>query len=350
MNPSPCGNIGFTCAYTPLPLIAAAGFRPFRILPLSTAPDRAGRYLHDNLCPHVKRVLDRALDGDLPPLAGMIVVNSCDAMRRLADAWQQIRPGQPVFVMDLPATRDEAAVAFYATELERLAVTLGKWGAAAPGAEAIGAAVDQFNRICAYLQTLHQKMAHGQLDGGRARLQALYNQVSTLAPDESIVALEKELTRAGATDTPEGVPVYLFGNLMVDPDVWGLIETSGVRVVGDDFCTGSRLYNPIAMSGGDPFADLAQGLMHRPPCARTFAPDQPGALADHVVTGAKACRARGVIGHTLKFCDPYLARLPLVRDALRAAGLPLLMLEGDGTLGSIGQQRTRIEAFIEMLR
>jgi benzoyl-CoA reductase/2-hydroxyglutaryl-CoA dehydratase subunit BcrC/BadD/HgdB len=38
-----------------------------------------------------------------------------------------------------------------------------------------------------------------------------------------------------------------------------------------------------------------------------------------------------------------------VREALREAGLPLLVLEGDCSLRSLGQQRTRIEAFVEML-
>ncbi len=58
-------NIGFTCAYTPIPLIEAAGFDPLRIFPESKAPDQAGHLLHDNLCPHVKKVLDRALASDL---------------------------------------------------------------------------------------------------------------------------------------------------------------------------------------------------------------------------------------------------------------------------------------------
>jgi len=53
--------------------------------------------------------------------------------------------------------------------------------------------------------------------------------------------------------------------------------------------------------------------------------------------------------HVVKFCDPYLMRLPGLRDALEATGLPLLVLEGDCTLRSLGQHRTRIEAFSEML-
>ena len=51
--------IGFTCAYTPLALIEAAGYVPFRVLPMGEPPDQAGSLLHDNLCPHVKRILDR---------------------------------------------------------------------------------------------------------------------------------------------------------------------------------------------------------------------------------------------------------------------------------------------------
>jgi benzoyl-CoA reductase/2-hydroxyglutaryl-CoA dehydratase subunit BcrC/BadD/HgdB len=41
--------------------------------------------------------------------------------------------------------------------------------------------------------------------------------------------------------------------------------------------------------------------------------------------------------------------MPMVREEFKKAGMPLLLLEGDCTLRSIGQQRTRIEAFIEML-
>ena len=36
-------------------------------------------------------------------------------------------------------------------------------------------------------------------------------------------------------------------------------------------------------------------------------------------------------------------------EALRQHDLPLLLLEGDCSLRSLGQQRTRIEAFVEML-
>ena len=112
--------IGYACAYTPLVLIDAAAYTPYRILPMSTCPDQAGQLLHDNLCPHVKRILDRVISKDLPELAGVVFINSCDAMRRLSDAWRHVRPDDSTILLDLPAIADEAALAFFAGELARL--------------------------------------------------------------------------------------------------------------------------------------------------------------------------------------------------------------------------------------
>jgi len=79
-------------------------------------------------------------------------------------------------------------------------------------------------------------------------------------------------------------------------------------------------------------------------------PATHGALAKDVARRARESGARGVIAHVVKFCDPYLGRMPAVRDELRSTGFALLVLEGDCTMRSLEQHRTRIEAFVEMLR
>jgi benzoyl-CoA reductase/2-hydroxyglutaryl-CoA dehydratase subunit BcrC/BadD/HgdB len=99
----------------------------------------------------------------------------------------------------------------------------------------------------------------------------------------------------------------------------------------------------------DLLLQISRSLLTRPPCARTFNPGRPLKMAEDILARTRACGARGVIGQTIKFCDPYLDRLPAVREKLSQAGIPLLLLEGDCSLRSIEQQRTRIEAFIEML-
>lgn len=343
-------RVGFACAYTPIALVRAAGFQPFRVLPLGEAPDLAGSLLHDNLCPHVKRLLDRALSGDLPPMAGMVFMNSCDAMRRLADAWRLARPNDRVWTVDLPTTSDPLAVTFFAGELTRLAAELSAWGGKPVTEATLAEAAGEYCRLAQGVRRVARRAATGQLAGGRSTLQALVNAAVTEPPEE----VAAEVARIEATPErvpPAGaVPVYLFGNVFPSPDAVDLLEAFGARVVEDDLCTGMRqvaAFECGAMGGG--FHALAKELLTQVTCARTVNPEEPQGLARRLVDGARAVNARAAIAQVMKFCDPYLARMPAIREAFAARGIPLLVLEGDCTLRSLGQQRTRVEAFVEML-
>ena len=334
-------RIGFACAYTPLPLLDAAGLVPHRLLPLGEWPDQAGSLLHDNLCPHVKRLLDRGLANDLPDLAGVVFMDSCEAMRRLADAWRVARPDDRVALVELPITADDAAVGWFSGVLRRLGGTLEGWGGVPVSETSLAESLDRYTGLAAALARVSKR------PGSRADLQELVNTAVTGPVPVTLAALAA--LEDDAHEVPAGgVPVYVFGNLLPDPEAWRLLEASGVRVVGDDVCTGLQQL-PEYAAAAEPFLALASGLLRRTPCARSLPSSRPGELAESVVAAAQACGARGVVAHVMKFCDPYLARLPAVREALREAGLPLLVLEGDLTLRSLGQHRTRVEAFVEML-
>lgn len=120
MNETLRKRVGITCTVAPLPLIDAAGMTPVRLLPLHSCPDQAGHLLHDNLCPHVKRILDGVMARRSEELVGVVLVNCCDAMRRLADAWPLQAPDQRVFLVDLPMTGDARAIAFLGDEFNAI--------------------------------------------------------------------------------------------------------------------------------------------------------------------------------------------------------------------------------------
>ena len=344
-------KIGYACAYTPLVLLDAAGYAPYRILPISDCPDRAGQLLHDNLCPHVKRILDRAISRDLPDLAGMVLMNSCDAMRRLADAWRRVRPNDPMVLLDLPTTADDAAVSYFAGELSRLCDWLSEWGGHNITTYKLTASIKQYNDLAPLFNRLRERLRQGQLSGGSARMQTLHNTAMTAPFEESLAKLEQAVAEPPwESQQHDGIPVFLFGNVLSDPEALRLFESCGARIIEDDLCTGSRLFTPIEFDERqDGLAQIARSLLTRPPCARTFDPAQPLKMAEDIRARAQALGVHGVIGQTIKFCDPYLDRLPAVRETLKQADIPLLLLEGDCSLRSIEQQRTRIEAFIEML-
>ncbi len=352
MNTNGERMIGYTCAYTPLPLIEAAGFVPYRVLPLGDTPDQAGQFLHDNLCPHVKKVLDRVLAGEVPDLAGVVLVNSCDAMRRLADAWVVARPEEQIVLVDLPVTADEPALKFFASQLGALAEKLKLWGGTEFNAADIEKSVADFSELSGKLGQIGDDVSSGRLEGDRAWLQQVYNDCTRRSLAASIGWCKALEAKTPAESSAGGVPVFLFGNVLPDPEAFEMFAACGAQIVGDDLCTGYRQFEKSTDTGRDEsvYMRMARNILTKPPCARTFSPGRPGRVALDTLAAARKCGAAGVIGHTVKFCDPYLARMPMVREELKKAGMPLLLLEGDCTLRSIGQQRTRIEAFVEMLR
>lgn len=345
-------KIGFTCAYTPVPLIEAAGFSPFRILPESKAPDQAGHLLHDNLCPHVKKVLDRALADDLPDLAGMVFINSCDTMRRLADAWHQARPHDRIILLDLPSGINPSSLEFLSKEYERLARTLFQWNQTPFSSETLEPIKDKihvWNCLAASIQKMEETMSQAYFPGYASQLQQIINTAATGSMDQAMAMTQSKLEPAAPARKGQ-TPVFVFGNLLFDPKVYELFEEWNIHVTASDFCTSSRFITPVDM-GQDPdiFRSLAASYLVQTPCARTMDTANPGSIAQRIVDQAQKSRAKGVIGFTVKFCDPYLARIPMIRQALQKEGIPFLMLEGDCTMGAMGQQQTRIEAFTEMV-
>lgn len=343
-------HIGFTCAYTPVQLIHAAGFTPFRILPMGTAPSQAGMVLHENMCPHVKQVLDRLLAGDVPELAALVLMNSCEAMRRLADAVTASRPDIPVILIDLPSEASQEAAAYYAAQLSELLTQLNCLTQSPADTNSVVASIGKYNHLIDALNKCRKQTPYSA--SGSPSMQALYNLAVTATPEQTLDQIERRDTPQSGQ--PKGVPIYLFGNLLCDPAAFEMIERAGCRILGDDLCTGVRqlTYVDLTDSPGldpDPIGQLAHALLNRAPCGRTVCSDKLPHLANYITEQVTRSGAVGAIAHVMKFCDPYLARLPAVRQQLRQHKIPLLILEADGTLGSFGQQRTRIEAFVETL-
>jgi benzoyl-CoA reductase/2-hydroxyglutaryl-CoA dehydratase subunit BcrC/BadD/HgdB len=251
----------------------------------------------------------------------------------------------------LPATADDAAVAYFAGELARLTESLSEWSGGNITNSDIETSLQQYNQLPPLFAKLRERLRQGKLAGGSTRMQTLYNEAMMAPFEKSTLSLQQTLAEAESKGPEnDGIPVFLFGNVLADSEALTLFESCGARIIEDDLCTGSRLFTPLELGENqDLLLQISRSLLTRPPCARTFDPGQPLKMAEDILTRTRTSGARGVIGQTIKFCDPYLDRLPAVRETLREAGIPLLLLEGDCSLRSIEQQRTRIEAFIEML-
>jgi benzoyl-CoA reductase/2-hydroxyglutaryl-CoA dehydratase subunit BcrC/BadD/HgdB len=121
----------------------------------------------------------------------------------------------------------------------------------------------------------------------------------------------------------------------------------GLQVVVEDHCTGVRpFYHPVAETP-DPFQALADGYLDRSPCARmkTFeeSVESSGRLA-------REYDVDGVFYVYLKFCPCYGVGKGGFLKHFRKLDLPVLEISSDYSGSDHGQLKTRIEAFIELLR
>jgi benzoyl-CoA reductase/2-hydroxyglutaryl-CoA dehydratase subunit BcrC/BadD/HgdB len=102
-----------------------------------------------------------------------------------------------------------------------------------------------------------------------------------------------------------------------------------------------------ARTSGEPWSRLAARHGALPPCP-TRASDQ-GARVTHLLALLERSGARGVLVHTVKFCEPELFDVPALQAAFAARGVPVLHLETELERELPAQAVTRLEAFVELL-
>jgi benzoyl-CoA reductase/2-hydroxyglutaryl-CoA dehydratase subunit BcrC/BadD/HgdB len=341
--------IGFFCPYVPEELIHAAGGLPFRLMSMATEISHSQAHLPPNCCHLVKSSLESLLLGELHFLKGIIFSHTCDAMQGLADIWA-LQKGTPLqFNFMMPSRLDsELSNEFLKAEVERfknfLDSNVGKITS-----QSLKASIRLFNRIREKLQEIYtrRQKRHIRISGrGFAqiiRAGYLMDRVRYLQLLEGLLSalLEKE-------DDPGGlVPVYLAGNMTHSDSYFSLIEEAGAIVVQDDLCSGARFLRLMVPENVDPI----EGLTHRY-FTSFLCPTKHKGIHAHIETLSKEVQksgAKGVIFLFYKYCETHFFDYPDLKQVLESKGIPTLLLEVENPSYSIGQLKTRVQAFVEML-
>jgi len=119
--------MGWIYSYTPLELIYAAGFLPYRIDGHSNPITDADSNIHTNFCQFVKSTMDTAIEGGYDFLEGVVFVNSCDAMRRLHDLWKNYIPSKFIYILDIPMGYSPLDLNYIREEFGKLKTALEKY-------------------------------------------------------------------------------------------------------------------------------------------------------------------------------------------------------------------------------
>jgi benzoyl-CoA reductase subunit C len=222
--------------------------------------------------------------------------------------------------------------------------------------DAIGASIVLFNENRRLIRELYDLRRSGQVRIKATEMQHVVKSSMAMDKGEHTALLRELMAHVHAGELGEragGVPVYASGHMChaPKPELLDLIEECGATIVDDDLYTGYRYVSLDASEQGDPVRALTAwyiGRNEKVPCPTRLDPktDWDGFLLEAVANAG----AEGLIVLMVKFCEPHYFYYPRIKTAFEQAGIPHLLLETEHDMSALGNMRTRVEAFVELLK
>lgn len=350
--------VGYFCCFVPDEIITAFDMVPYRIQGSQTDPiDQADAYIEPMACPFARSCFNLALNGKYDFLDGFVAPHSCDTVERMYHIWKHYKPSPFSHYINVPHMTGPSSERFYRKELETFILALERWSGRKLDPGKLRDAIKLYNKRRAVLRELYElRKTNPPLVSGSEITTALVAGMGIPAA-EHIELIEKFIVEIKARPQPEangGPRIFLWGNEIDDTAFVKLIEESGASVVMDDLCTGSRFFWDDVPETEDPLDGLVSRYLgiH---CPRSYISQKESRQADlenrfgYIGNFIKEWKADGVIFYIVRYCDTCELEGPDLREYLDAMKLPVLMIEDDYSTSTIGQLRTRVQAFLEMI-
>ena len=354
--------LGYNCYYIPEVLLNLPGCFSTRLrAPRCESTDVATYYMTSRTCPYVRSILERAIEGGYNYLGALFGAENCAAMERMEEHFFLLNPvkNDHFFVtqIDPPMKGDQTNLDYYKAQLklkvvdamrDRLGIDVSE--------EAMRKAIEQENELSRIITEIgnFRKLDNPPITGYEFHVIQLVSQV---CPHKLILPYLKETLEEIKTREPEEkfpfrARVALVGSEVDDPEFTKLIEMCGAMVVADRYCFGSfPSREQIEIRDGETAFDaICRHYLYWNQCARFmdgFKIDQRHAIATQLVEDFKA---DGIIYENMKFCEFWSYEKVLASHILtEEMGVPCCTIEKEYALGSVGQLRTRFQAFVESL-
>lgn len=351
---------GTFCVYVPDEVIVAAGAIATGLCGGSQFWVPVGeKVLSPNTCPLIKASVGAYLDRTCPffRLTDIYIgETTCDGKKK---AWEILGQDVPFYVMDLPQMKREKDITAWADEIKLFMKKVEEVTGNKITPEALAESIKLINRKRQALARLYnaRKSSPVPISGKDALLIvqiAFFDDPARFTAQTNTLCaeLEQRIAEGKGVFPPDAPRIMITGTPMAIPN-WKLhhiIETSGAPVVVEETCTGVRYFENFVDESETTIGEQIQALAERYMkinCA-CFTPNR--GRIDDILRLIKEYRVDGVIDCSLQFCNLYSTESYLVQQALKKAGIPVMHLDTDYSEQDSGQIRTRVQAFLEMLR
>lgn len=348
-------RVGYLCSYTPLELISAAGVSHIRLFRSGDADIVAsGEQITQSVfCDFTKSILGAFKEGYplYKALDKVYTFYTCDCIKKVGEAIGEFFAPADIFI--LPRLKDkQSSRDFYRSQILNFKEDLENLSGSKISEERLKRQIVLYNRARRLITQLSElrKRPNPPLTG--KDFLDLVKAYYYLPVEEVLPFYEDIYGKLSAVPDPEGKVIRLFmaGGIIADGDrkLLELIENEiGARVVAEDHCTGLKAASALIPETGDPYEALAGGYIDQSPCARMKPLQQRVELSGQL---ASEYHADGILYVYLKFCPCYGQIKNEFFRHYQKLGIPVLELPVDYSKSDQGQLKTRLEAFIEVLR
>jgi len=222
---------------------------------------------------------------------------------------------------------------------------------------AIRKAVEEHNRVCRAIRALGEfrKDENPRIAGYEFCIFTLATYVCPkyLLIDKLEATVKEVAKRVPDENKKYRARIMVAGSEVDDPGFIKLIEDTGAYVCADRFCFGSFPgREPIELNDEeDALTQVCRHYTMGSQCPRVMNQEKVYSRKQYVYDLSQEYKADGVIYQQVKFCDPWAYERTLGSVMLRDDyGVPVLSVDRPYNIASsLGQMRTRVQAFVESL-
>lgn len=354
--------IATVCENIPEPLLNLEGIFSTRLrAPRTGSMEMGTYYMTSFLCEYTRALLERAIEGGYRFTDAIITPDGCSMLNRCIENMEllktmgQDKKGFFFEYMEIPMKADDNGLNLYVLQCKNHILTpLSKNYGIDTSDKAIRKAVEEHNKVCRIIRELGEfrKEENPRITGYEYHIltMATYCAPKDLLLEKLEETLEEVKHREPDAKNKYRARVVLVGSEVDDVDVVKLIEESGAYVCADRFCYGSLPgRNEILLNEEeDALTQLCRAYMMRGQCPRYMNQAKIQERRKYVAQIAKDYKADGIIYQQMKFCDPWAYERMVGTAVLRDDySYPVLSIDRPYAVGSSGQIRTRVQAFVE---
>lgn len=342
---------GYTCSYIPEEVMDALNIMPIRLRPVGVRDTGlADAFMSRLNCTYARCMLNIALENKINFLEGIVSYNSCDHVRRMYDnlKWKIKLPF--FHFLSIPHHGDDDAIKWFVKEILNFKSHLETHFNKEIEDVALARSIKNYNEFRKLSQQLYDlRKVDEPVITGEEVMKANLASVSMRKKqynDYLKKFLEECKDRPGINGK---VRLMIAGGQLDNPEYIKTIEYQGGLVVTDFNCYGSRYFTGL-VEAGDPYLKLARRYLTKIPCPRMIDEITGHATRlEHLKRLIKEYSVDGVIFQKIIMCDLHAGDNYLFLQELDDLGVPALELEREYMLTGVGQLKTRVQAFMEIL-